>query len=399
MGVRRLALSSTDLWKHELEYVGADPVTWDRLSMKASVLVFSVDPMPCVAANILKQCMLSGGADAIVSRHSISCRDSETRALVVGTPKQIMAGCRSLSGQPFRLSELAGELQQALSSPPVLTSRINAGKMQLDFTMGPLIMGILNVTPDSFSDGGKYLDHSDAVEHAISMSRQGAHIIDIGAESTRPGSLPVDPKEQIGRLVPLIDEISSQLEAVISVDTASAEVARAAIQAGASMVNDVTALSDPEMGGIVADAGVPLVLMHMQGKPETMQDKPEYRNVVEEVYRFLESRIEEAESCGISRGMIVVDPGIGFGKRLQDNIQLISRISEFRWLGCRVLLGHSRKSFLGELTGIREPWQREAGTHAVTALSSCSADIFRVHDVEGTRQVLQVTGVMERGQC
>lgn len=392
MSVRRLHLATDDHWLHQLQLIGADSSTWDRLAMKCRVCAFVTDPMPPAAANILKQCMLSGGADAIVARDSISCRIESTRALIAGTPKQIVSGCRSLDGQPFHLSRLARELRCALKGPPALPSGMKAGERELDFGNGPLVMGILNVTPDSFSDSGRYLDREDATAHARLMDSQGADIIDIGAESTRPGSQPVDPERQMERILPVIEELSGQLESVISVDTTSSLVAAAAIQSGADMINDISALSDPEMAELAAKNGVPLVLMHMQGTPETMQRDPVYHDVVNEVYTFLENRVEAAVQAGVSEDSIIVDPGIGFGKRLQDNLQLISRAAEFRWLGCRVLLGHSRKSFLGALTGVEEPWKRGAGTNAVTALSYGSADIFRVHDVEDTVQVLKVAG-------
>ena len=391
MKIRKLHITSDDQWRRELNFIGADPVTWDRLSLKCRICVFSTELLSSTAANILKQCMLSGGADAIVSRQTVSCNTSETRVLIVGTMKQILRGCESLIGQPFGLPELAEELRAALKEPPCLSDRILTRGKVLDFSRRPLIMGILNVTSDSFSDGGDYLDPEIAIKRARSMTAFGADIIDIGAESTRPGSLPVHPAVQLERLLPIVKSLSADCRAVISIDTASAEVADTLLSAGAEMINDVTAISDPAMAEVVAKADVPVVLMHMQGKPANMQDSPEYTDVVEEVYTFLEKRIAAAVESGITRERIIVDPGIGFGKRLEDNVQLISRLAEFKWLGCRVLLGHSRKSFLGMLTGIREPSALEAGTHAVTALSSNCADIVRVHDVEGTQQVLRVS--------
>lgn len=397
MKIRKLHISSDDQWLKELELIGADPVIWDRLSEKCRVSVFSTCRLSSTAANILKQCMLSGGADAIVSRETVSCRTRETRALVVGTPKQIKRGCESLTGQPFGLPELAIELKKALISFPVLPDKILVRGKVLDFSRRPLIMGILNVTSDSFSDGGNYLDTEAAVEHARLMINQKADIIDIGAESTRPGSLCVPPSIQLERLLPIVRNLSTDCKAVISVDTSSAEVAAAVLSAGAEMVNDVTAMSDPEMSKVIAKADIPVVLMHMQGTPDTMQENPGYSNVVEEVYTFLQERITAATESGIARERIIVDPGIGFGKRLEDNIELISRLAEFRWLGCRILLGHSRKSFIGTLTGVEKPSEREAGTHAITALSSNYADIMRVHDVEGTVQVLQVSREFGKG--
>ena len=391
MRIRKLHISSDDQWRGELSSIGADPVTWDRLSKKCRISIFSTGLLPVTAANVLKQCMLSGGADAIVSRDAVSCRTIETRALIVGTPKQIERGCESLTGQPFGLPELANELRAALKDSPYLPERILTRGKVLDFSRRPLIMGILNVTSDSFSDGGNFLDNDAAVEHAIIMMNQGADIIDIGAESTRPGSLPVPPAVQLERLLPVVERLKADCRAVISVDTASSEVAYAVLSAGAEMINDVTALSDPAMPEVVTNADVPIVLMHMQGKPETMQNNPLYSDVVEEVYTFLEKKIAAAVESGIPGERIIIDPGIGFGKRLEDNVQLISRLAEFKWLGCRVLLGHSRKSFLGKLTGVEKPDALDAGTLAITALSSNCADIVRVHDVEGTMQVLKVS--------
>lgn len=390
MRLRKLHLVTDEEWQRELAVIGADSETWDRLTRKCRVVVFSTGYLSSTAANILKQCMLSGGADAIISRDAVSCKIKETRTLIIGTPKQILRGCESLTGQPFNLPALSDKLREALDDSVIIPDRISVRDRILDFRNKPLIMGILNITTNSFYDGGRYLKTDDALVHARQMVGQGADIIDIGAESTRPGSLPVPPDVQLERLIPILEALASDCEAVISVDTTNAEVASSVLSAGASMINDVSALSDPVMAETVAVAGVPVVLMHMKGTPETMQDKPEYEDVVEEIYSFLEERVEVATEAGILRERIIVDPGIGFGKRLEDNLRLISRLEEFKWLGCRVLLGHSHKSFLGQLTGRKDPGEREIGSHAITALSFRSADIIRVHDVEGTVQVLQI---------
>ncbi len=397
MRLRKLHLVTDEDWQRELAVIGADPETWNRLSLKCRVIAFSTGYLPATAANILKQCMLSGGADAIVSRGSVSCSIKETEAMIIGTPRQILQGCVSLEGQPFDLPVLSGDLREALDDFPEIPDIIHSRNKVLDFRRKPLIMGILNVTPDSFSDGGRYLNTDDALIRARQMASQGADIIDIGAESTRPGSLPVPADIQLDRLLPIIESLSSDCEAVISVDTANASVAGTTLSAGAFMINDVSALSDPVMAQTVAEAKVPLVLMHMKGTPETMQDNPVYIDVIEDIYSFLEERIKAAEEAGIRRERIIIDPGIGFGKRLEDNLRIISRLEEFRWLGCRVLLGHSRKSFIGQLTGRKDPSEREIGSHAITALSSGSTDIVRVHDVEGTAQVLRITRAMQYG--
>ena len=397
MRLRSLWLPSDDEWKEQLNLIGADACTWDRLSMKSRVLAFSIDSIPSNAANILKQCMLSGGADAIVSRGTVACSSPETGVLLTGTPKQLLRAAESLHGQPFGLTALAEVIRRAVLLPPAPPTTILTGAGTLDSAGGPIVMGILNLTPDSFSDGGRYADVPSAVSRAMEMTREGASIVDIGAESTRPVSDPVPPKVQLARIMPVLHGLrEADLPAVISVDTSSAEVARAVLDTGAGMINDVTALSDPDMTEVLAGAGVPVVLMHMRGTPRNMQDAPVYVDVLEEVYSFLESRIESAEAGGISRKRIIVDPGIGFGKRLQDNLRLIGRLREFSWLGCRVLLGHSRKSFLGAITGIHDAALRDEASHVISAVTYGSADILRVHDVRGTVQALSIAGELAR---
>jgi len=393
MRLRKLRPTCPSDWTRELEMVGADPGTWTRLSLRSSVQTFRLGPLRPPAASILKQCMLTGGADAIVARGTITCTAEETDALVVGTARQIQAGCRSLQGQPFGLTRVADLIGSALTHPPEPPAEICCGSHVLDFSRGPLVMGILNVTPDSFSDGGLHLAPDDAVRRGMEMARQGADIVDIGAESTRPGSRPVPAEEQLARLGPVVEALVTEgLAAVISVDTSSARVAREMLASGAGMVNDITALSDQDMAGTVAAGGAALVLMHMKGTPGDMQRSPHYNDVLEEVYSFLDRRLSLAETAGLARSSVLVDPGIGFGKRLEDNVLLVRRLDEFKWLGCRVVLGHSRKSFLGELTGIEIPADRDASTHAVTAISAGTADVVRVHDVEGTVQVLRTAG-------
>ena len=221
----------------------------------------------------------------------------------------------------------------------------------LDFTNGCIVMGILNVTPDSFSDGGAFVDVDKAVDHGIAMSKAGAAIIDIGPESTRPGSDPVSIEDQIKRAVPVIEVLTQQTNAAISIDTHFAEVAAAAINAGASIINDVTALSDPAMAHLAAEKQVPVILMHMQGKPATMQQKPVYDDVVAEVLDFLTHRAKIAEDCGIPPERIIIDPGVGFGKTFEHNIELLRNLKRFTETAYRVLLGTSRKRFIGEITG------------------------------------------------
>ncbi len=263
----------------------------------------------------------------------------------------------------------------------------------LDASARPLIMGILNVTPDSFSDGGEFFDPDVAVEQAARMTAEGADLIDIGAESSRPGSQPVPDDEQIRRLVPVIERIrASETRIPISVDTRRAAVADAAIDAGADLVNDISALrDDPALARLVARRGVGVVLMHMQGTPTTMQDRPAYDDVVAEILAFLSERIEAAAEVGIDPRRIIIDPGIGFGKKSVHNMTLLRRLDAFRPLGRPILVGPSRKMFIGGVTAKASPTDRLMGTAAtVAAAVLAGANIVRVHDVAEMRQVVEM---------
>jgi len=261
----------------------------------------------------------------------------------------------------------------------------------------PLLMGIVNVTPDSFFDGGQFCDPQRAVAHALRLVEEGADLLDIGAESTRPGALPVDVQEERRRLVPVVAAVAKAVSVPISVDTSKSEVARAAIDAGAIMVNDVTALrGDSAMVDVVAQAGAGLVLMHMQGTPDTMQHAPRYDDVVGEVAQFLAERIRFAIDHGVAKDRIVVDPGIGFGKTLGHNLDLLANLRVFTELGYPLLVGPSRKGFIGQLTD-QSVEARGWGTAGVVALAvEQGANILRVHDVGPMKDVAKVAVAIAR---
>ncbi|MFL5918857.1 MAG: dihydropteroate synthase [Gaiellaceae bacterium] len=252
------------------------------------------------------------------------------------------------------------------------------------------VMGVVNVTPDSFSDGGEFLAAEDAIAHGRQLAADGAHILDIGGESTRPGAAPVDADEELRRVLPVIEKLSAA-GAQISIDTTKAEVARRALEAGASIVNDVSAFRfDQELPGVVADSGVECCLMHMLGEPRTMQENPRYDDVVADVKAFLEERMQFATSAGVSEDRIWLDPGIGFGKTLAHNLELLRRLDEIVALGRPVVVGTSRKSFLGKLTGKGEK-ERLPGTIATNVVAlERGARVFRVHDVAEVADALAV---------
>lgn len=255
----------------------------------------------------------------------------------------------------------------------------------------PALMGIVNVTPDSFSDGGLYDTTDGAIAHAAELAAAGAAIVDIGGESTRPGSDTVDETDELDRIVPVLKGLKG-IDAVISIDTRKASVAKAAAKAGAAILNDVSALTyDPEALAVAAKAKLAVVLMHAQGEPKTMQDDPRYDDVVLEVYDYLEGRIEVAREAGIPASRIAADPGLGFGKTLAHNLKLLAALSLFHGLGVPLLVGASRKRFIGGIGQGKDPRSREPGSHAAAIASAAQGvQLLRVHDVAGTRQALAV---------
>ena len=268
----------------------------------------------------------------------------------------------------------------------------------LTFGPDPVLMGVLNVTPDSFSDGGEFFGAEPAVAHAEKMFDEGAQVIDVGGESTRPGSDPVNPEEELSRVLPVIRGILSvRPAAIVSIDTYRSSTAEAALDTGARVVNDVTALGDPKMAGLVAERGCPIVLMHMLGEPKSMQQDPRYEDVVREVRDFLAERAERAISAGAEPENIILDPGIGFGKTLEHNLKLLNRLDSLVELGFPVLVGVSRKSFLGKITGSDDTKDRLFGTVAANVLAyERGASLFRVHDVRANGEALAVAAAILR---
>jgi dihydropteroate synthase len=254
-----------------------------------------------------------------------------------------------------------------------------------------LIMGVLNVTPDSFSDGGLYLEPQRAIEHGLRMAEEGADIIDVGGESSRPGSDPAPLDEELKRVIPVIEGLASRLEIPLSVDTYKSQVAERAIEAGAQMINDISGLRfDPQVPAVAARFDTPLIIMHIKGSPKTMQQNPSYEDLMGEIIAYLREGIEKAERGGVDPHQVIVDPGIGFGKRVQDNLVIINRLDELNTLGRPLLIGTSRKSFIGALLGA-EVHQRGVGTLATVAVSVLKgAHIVRVHDVAPMKQAVDM---------
>lgn len=275
------------------------------------------------------------------------------------------------------------------------------GKMVLTIGRRPLVMGIVNVTPDSFSDGGRYLDHGLAVTHALKLVEDGADILDVGGESTRPGATPMSCDEELRRVLPVIEKLAGQASVPISVDTSKAEVARQCLAAGASIINDVTALAgDPKMLELAAASKAGIVLMHMQGTPQTMQKGPYYDDVIGEIMAYLEQRLAAVAAAGIEPRRIALDPGIGFGKTGQHNLEILARLAELGRLGRPICLGVSRKAFIGKILE-RPVGERLAGSLAAVlfAQSKDAVQIIRTHDVRETRDAVSLfAAIQERMQ-
>jgi dihydropteroate synthase len=322
----------------------------------------------------------------------------EDALLVIGPTPQIQACARALSVAERAMAPLALELlnQLAYISPKTYHT-FTCGGRSLDFSVKTGIMGILNVTPDSFYDGGRYLDPQLAVDRAHQMVAEGADIIDIGGQSSRPGSEPVSEAEEADRVLPVVQAVAKSVSAMISVDTYRAAIARVALEAGAHLINDISALRfDPALLGVVAEHRAPLILMHMQGMPRTMQLNPTYEALIDEVFSFLHRRLEAAKAGGIAAECLLIDPGIGFGKGARHNLELLHKLHQFHALGQPLVIGTSRKAFVGWILGAEVDERLEGTAATVAAAIVQGADIVRVHDVLAMARVARMMDAMVR---
>lgn len=266
--------------------------------------------------------------------------------------------------------------------------KLNFSKRIFDLSSRTHLMGVLNVTPDSFSDGGKFLTVEDAVRRGIKMAEEGADMIDVGGESTRPGSDPATIEEELSRIIPVIETLSKKIDIPISIDTYKSEVAKKALEAGAEMINDISALRfDPEMKEVAAEYQVPIVLMHIKGTPKNMQENPYYNDVIKEIIEYLKESIQIAKDVGIQEENIIIDPGIGFGKRLEDNLNILKNLKKFSILNCPILVGPSRKSFIGKILDLPVGERLEGSLAALAVSIMNGANIVRVHDVKESKRV------------
>jgi len=385
----------------EMESIGVSPGGVRAMAGKSRTLVVKVAEVSVPAAHVLKQQMLSLGGDAAVARDVLVHGVDSTDVLLLGTHVQMRELCSRLSAQPFDLPALGESISALIDSVESNTRRVlRARDHELAIGERVHVMGVLNVTPDSFSDGGQFLTSHDALTHAMAMVEDGADMIDVGGQSSRPGSSPVSEEDELERAIPVISRIADEWDGPISIDTYRSEVARRALDAGASIVNDITALTgDSELANAVAQSGAACVLMHMQGTPAEMQEAPSYVDVMGEIALFLQQAIDRATDAGIGADRIAVDPGIGFGKTTEHNLTILKRLGELAVLDKPIVIGTSRKSFIGKILDLPVD-QRLEGTLATAALAVAQgARILRVHDVAPVvRATRMVEACLSSGQ-
>ncbi len=399
-GVRVLDATTPAEIAREVERTASDPEGVGIMTRKGRTLLVRLEGIPLKAAPLLKQEMLSLGADSAHAKGVADLSVEQTAVVLLGTPGQYAHLIPKLRRQPFQLKAVAEALETVLANFSRSHPRPLRG-LHRSITLGSstVVMGVLNVTPDSFSDGGLFDQPDVAVARGLEIEAEGAQILDVGAESSRPGALPVSAEREIERLRAVLPSLHDRLQIPISVDTQKPEVARAALDLGADMVNDVSGLRDPNMRQVIARAGAPVVVVHMRGTPATMQSNLVYADLRAEVYGFLARAVADAVRDGIGPDQLLVDPGLGFGKSAPQSFDLLRHLSEFRSLGCPVVVGASRKSFLNPtLGGTPASARAEASVAAAVVAALGGASIVRAHDVGPTVRAVAVADAVRSGR-
>jgi dihydropteroate synthase len=396
--LRRLLWTSAPEAADILKRMDVDPYGIEAMLPKMVNMNIHIQRLPCKVANIIKQEMLAIGGDAAVARGAVACSIEKTDLILIGTLKQIRRFIEKISFQPFGLKLLAESLDTLLDN--LLAEHWTLKTSQRKMILGDRtrIMGILNVTPDSFSDGGRFDSPEKAVECGFQLVEDGADILDIGGESTRPGAEPVSLEEEFRRTIPLIQGLSGKINVPISIDTTKAVIAREAVAAGAEIINDISAMRfDEQMPAVIASSGAAVVFMHMRGVPQTMQKGDlHYALLQGEMIDFFRERLNTALLAGILPEQVIIDPGIGFGKTRSDNLKLLKYLPEFNVMGRPILTGPSRKSFLvqEECGGTVDRLEETAA--AVTAAIMNGSQVVRVHDVKAMKRVVAVADAIVR---
>ena len=396
--LRRLLWTSAPEAADILKRIDVDPYGIEAMLPKMVNMNIHVQGLPCKVANIIKQEMLAIGGDTAVARGAVACSIEKTDLILIGTLKQIRRFIEKISFQPFGLKLLAESLDTLLDNLLAEHWTLKTSRRKMILGDRTRIMGILNVTPDSFSDGGRFDSPEKAVECGFQLVEDGADILDIGGESTRPGAQPVSLEEELRRTIPVIQGLSGKINIPISIDTTKAVIAREAVAAGAEIINDISAMRfDEPMPAVIASSGAAVVFMHMRGVPQTMQKGDlHYALLQGEMIDFFRERLNTALLAGILPEQVIIDPGIGFGKTRSDNLKLLKYLPEFNVLGRPILTGPSRKSFLGQEGRGGAMDRLEETAAAVTAAIMNGSQVVRVHDVKAMKRVVAVADAIVR---
>ena len=396
--VRLLHFGKPDEAIQEMQRLGVDPIGIESMREKIFHLNLKIEGIDCRLANLLKQEMILLGGDVAVDKRIIDCSVAASDLMLMGTQNQIKALIDTIEDRFNGLQGVAVRIRECLKNLENPPHTIRCKKTVFHLDERTHLTGILNVTPDSFSDGGMFFAPDKAISHGIELASQGADIIDIGGESTKPGAKPLPRDEELRRVIPVIEGLSAKVEVPISIDTYKSFIAEKAIEAGAQMINDISGLHfDPIMAKVAAKYDVPIVLMHTKGTPEVMQLDVHYDCLFTEIMEYLEESIEVAEGAGVDARQIIIDPGIGFGKSAEDNLRIIYHLAELKSLDKPIMLGTSRKSFIGKILNA-EVDQRVEGTLAsISAAIMNGANILRVHEVDPARKAAQMVDAILRG--
>lgn len=387
--MRILEVSGPKRLSAVMKEINVDPYGIKIMVPKGLTHLLRINSLSNISANILKQEMLSFGADAAIARGALTGKTKKTDCLLIGNLAQFQRLNEKLKKQPFGLDRLSGDIDCALKNYHRDNFIFKTAKFKLYLSRRPHIMGILNITPDSFSADGLYGKSIEEITDAAQrMVAEGADIIDVGGESSRPGADKVSLEEEIKRTIPVIKRLSKELRIPISIDTYKPRLAQQALDNGASIVNDISGLRDAEMLKTVSNYKAGVVVMHMRGRPKTMQNNPKYKSLLDDIINYLNNAINKAIAYGIDKDRIILDPGIGFGKTVEHNLEILNRLKEFKVLGMPILVGPSRKSFIGRIANVKIE-ERLYGTISacVTAVNN-GAHIVRVHDIKEVKQAL-----------
>lgn len=396
--VRQLDIPDAREVAQQAAMMGADPTLWSWTGGSFLPLHLRVEKIAPSSADLLLQKMRSMGGEGMVDRHGLVNGDERRNALLAGTHRQFEHLIVELDRDPV-LKSLGQALKETIENSSKSLYSIRCLHRTYPLGKRTLVMGVLNVTPDSFSDGGLYFERDRAVKHGLRMVEEGADFLDIGGESTRPGSKPVPFEEELGRVIPVIEDLVKQVQIPISIDTSKSKVAKEAVNAGAQIINDISGLHvESSLAQVAVEANTPLILMHIRGTPETMQQNVHYHSLFSEILEYLKESIQRAETAGVDPHQIVVDPGIGFGKTVRDNLLIIKHLAEFRVLGKPILLGTSRKSFIGKILDADATERLEGSLSSIAISVLQGAHIIRTHDVLPAKKAIAIADAIRTAE-